>query len=511
MTLLLGIDIGTSSAKAVLFDPDTAQIAAVSSGAEYPIIKTRPDYAEQDPDDWWRAVVKVVRGALEQAGRDDVAAISFSAQMHATVLIGADGKPVRPAVVWPDTRTAQEVADLIASVGAERYASICGTLPATGFTAPSLLWLRRHERGSLAKTKGVILTKDYVRLKMTGELSTDVTDAAGSGIFDVSHKTWAQDIIDAVGLPGGIFPHVHEARQVTGQLTAEAAAELGLRAGIPVVAGCADQPAQAISNGLIAAGKSVVATGSGGQVVTPLVHPGGQLPTDPRLHVFNHAVPDLWYVLGAILAAGLGLRWLRGITGLEGNADAYPIFSAEAAAVAPGADGLLFLPYLSGERTPHMDPMARGGFIGLNYHHGRGHLARAIMEGVAFALRQSLEISQELAGKVEAVIVTGGGAESAVWRQIQADVFGLPLQRSLLTELSSVGAALLAGVGAGVYRDFADATSRVVQYGAVTEPDPARHERYEALYQQYLGLYPKLREDFHQLARFTQDERLSHA
>jgi xylulokinase len=247
----------------------------------------------------------------------------------------------------------------------------------------------------------------------------------------------------------------------------------------------------------------VVATGSGGQVVTPLVIDGGSVPTDPRLHVFNHAVPDMWYVLGAILAAGLGLRWLRGITGLDANPDAYPLFSAEADTVPPGADGLLFLPYLSGERTPLMDPLARGGFIGLNYHHGRGHLARAIMEGVAFALRQSLEISQELAGQVEAVIVTGGGSESAVWRQIQADVFGLPLQRSLLTELSSVGAALIAGVGAGIYTDFAEATARVVQYGAVTEPDAARHARYEALYQQYLTLYPTLRADFHKLARFS--------
>lgn len=503
MTLLLGIDIGTSSAKAVLFDPDTAQIAAVTRGYEYPINKPRPDYAEQNPDDWWRATVAAVRAALAQAGRDDVAGISFSAQMHATVLVGADGQPVRPAIVWPDTRTAVEVRDLIETVGAKRYAAIAGTLPATGFMAPSLLWLKRHEPESLDRAAAVILVKDYVRLKMTGSAASDPTDAAGSALFDVTNRQWATEIIDAVGLPRDIFPPIVEASVAAGALTGAAANELGLRPGIPVIAGSADQPAQSIANGLITTGKAAVATGSGGQVVVPITLTGSAIPTDPRLHVFNHAVPDMWYVLGAILAAGLGLRWLRGLTGLDDDPNAYATFSREADGVPVGADGLIFLPYLSGERTPHMDPLARGGFVGLNYHHTRGHLARAVMEGVAFALRQSLELSQELGGAVEAVVVTGGGAESDVWRQIQADVFGLPLQQSLLTELSSVGAALLAGVGAGVYRDFADATSRVVRYGPVTEPNPARQRAYDELYARYLGLYPRLRDDFHFLAQFT--------
>jgi xylulokinase len=505
MPLLIGIDIGTSSTKAVLFDPDSARLAAVSRGFEYPILKPRPDQAEQDPDHWWRASVAAVRAAMEQVEPVEVGAISFSAQMHATVLVDAANRPVRPAIIWPDQRTVTEVHDLIETVGAERYAAITGTLPATGFMAPTLLWLLRHEPDSLAQARYVMLVKDYVRLKMTGVVATDPTDAAGSGLFDVTRKTWAHEIIQAVGLPESIFPPVIDSTAVAGELTPAAADDLGLPGGIPVVAGSADQPAQAIANGLIAPGKAVVATGSGGQVVVPLALQGDLVPTDPRLHVFNHAVPEMWYVLGAILAAGLGLRWLRGITGLEGKPDAYQIFSNEAASLPPGADGLLFLPYLSGERTPHMDPLARGGFIGLNYHHGRGHLARAVMEGVAFALRQALEISQELGGTVETVIVTGGGAESAVWRQIQADVFNLPLQQSLLTELASVGAALIGGVGAGIYPDFAAATEHVVQYGAITEPDPARAARYTDLYQQFLGLYPRLRDDFHWLARFSSE------
>jgi xylulokinase len=289
---------------------------------------------------------------------------------------------------------------------------------------------------------------------------------------------------------------------VAGQLTPAAAAELGLPAGIPVVAGCADQPAQALGNGLIAPGLASVTIGSGGQVFVPIQSQAGVLRTDPRLHVFNHAAPGTWYVLGAILSAGLSLRWLRAITGLEGQPEAYAILSAEAAAIPPGANGLIFLPYLSGERTPHMDPLARGAFIGLSSYHSRGHLVRAAMEGVAMALQQALEISLSLGGQVERVIASGGGAESLVWRQILADVLGLPLQQSLLTEQASLGAALLAGVGSGLYPNLAEACRQVSRYGPLTQPDSQKHRRYQELLAQFTALYPRLRQDFHQLARF---------
>jgi xylulokinase len=463
----------------------------------------------------------VVRRVTTEIRRSDVTAISFSGQMHGTVLLDRAGVPLHPAIIWVDQRSAAACTTLVITLGAERYASMTGTLPAAGFQGATLVWLAQHEPGLLAHTHHIILPKDYVRLRMTGEIATEVSDAAGTGIFDIAHQTWATEILAGIGLPETLFPPVLSSAAVAGQLTSRAAVELGLAAGIPVIAGCADQPAQAIGNGLIAPGQASVTTGSGGQVFVP-IRPSGvggnsgelggtegsekgefpSVPSDPRLHVFNHAVPQMWYVLGAILSAGLSLRWLRNVTGLAGAADAYPILSAEAAAVSPGADGLIFLPYLSGERTPHMDPLARGAFIGLSAYHTRGHLVRAVMEGVALALRQTLEISLGLSGPVERIIAAGGGAESDVWRQIQADVFGLPLQHSLLAEQASVGAALLAGVGTGVYADLAEACQQVVRYGPVTEPIPARRAQYDELYIRFEQLYPRLRDDFHWLAGF---------
>jgi xylulokinase len=423
--------------------------------------------------------------------------------MHGTVLVDQNGKPLHPAIIWADQRTAETPQKLIETVGIEQYVATTGTLPAAGFMGATLVWLAEHEPALLERAYKVILPKDYVRFKMTGEIGTDVTDAAGSGIFDVNQKQWASEIVRQAGIPDPILPVVLESSAIAGRLTAEAAKMLGLQAGVPVISGCGDQPAQAIGNGLIAPGMASVTTGSGGQVCVPLAPTSGGARGDRRVHVFNHAVPDMWYVLGAILSAGLSLRWLRGVTGLDGNPEAYRIFSAEAAQVSPGADGLIFQPYLSGERTPHMDGLARGSFIGLSYHHTRGHLARAIMEGVAFALRQALEISLSLGGQIDRVIAGGGGSESDVWRQIQADIFGLPLQQTTLTEQASVGAALLAGVGAEVYRDFSDACRQAVYYGSTTEPDSTRHAVYNECYEQFVALYPRLRGDFHRLSRLA--------
>lgn len=506
MTSLLGIDIGTSSAKAVLFDVETAAILA-SAGREYAVHRPAPDRAEQDPEDWWKASIEVVRRVIAEAGRSDIAAISFSGQMHGTLLLDRANKPLAPAIIWADQRTAETSRRLAQMIGAERYTAIAGTLPAAGFMGPTLLWLAENEPKLLRKAANVILPKDYVRLKMTGRVATDVSDAAATGLFDIALKTWSPEIVAGAGLPRQILPDVVESVAVTGQLEPAAAEALGLPAGIPIVAGCADQPAQAVGNGLIAPGKASVTVGSGGQVFTPVLPAVNGtrhvVATDPRLHVFNHAVPGTWYILGAILSAGLSLRWLRDLTGLNGREDAYPMLSAEAAGVPAGAHGLIFLPYLTGERTPHMDPLARGAFIGLNSYHGRGHLARAVMEGVAFALRDALEISLSLGGQVDIVIASGGGMESDVWRQIMADVLGLPLQRSLLIEQASVGAALLGGVGAGVYADIEEACARTVRYGPLTEPDLSRHAVYNELYAQFRALYPRLREDFHMLSTFA--------
>ena len=500
MPLLLGIDIGTSSVKAVLFDPDTVGMVAVA-GQEYPIYKPAPDRAEQNPDDWWQATVDVVRRVIERSGRRDVLAIGLCGQMHGPVMLDADNQLVHPAIIWADQRSSAEVADLVERVGAQRYTAIAGTLPATGFMAPTLMWIKRYDPALYAKIRSVILPKDYLSLKLTGHVATDPSDAAATGLFDVTAKRWSPELIAAAELPSEIFPPLLDSQALAGELTEAAAAELGLVKGIPVVAGCADQPAQGIGNGIVAPGKAAVAIASGGQVVTPLVPKAAVIPTDPRLHVFNHAIPGMWYILGATLSAGLSLRWLRQITGqAEAGKNAYERFSAGAAAVAPGADGLIFLPYLSGERTPHMDAKARGGFIGLSYYHEQGHLARAVMEGVAFSLRQALELSIELGGEVETVVAAGGGVESHVWRQILADVLGLSLQKSLLSEQAGIGAALLAGVGIGAYSGFDEAGKAMQQYGALTEPQPQNRSLYDALYAEFTALYPKLRDDFHILS-----------
>ena len=501
MSLLLGIDIGTSSVKAILFDPDTAGVVAVA-GREYPIHKPAPDRAEQNPDDWWNATVEVVQSVTERAGRRDVIAIGLCGQMHGTVMLDANNQSLAPAIVWPDQRSAAEVEMLVGLLGAQRYTSIAGTMPATGFMAVTLLWLREHDPALLDQIRQVVLPKDYVRLKLTGTVATDPSDAAATGLFDVNASVWSDEIIGTAGLPREIFPPLLQSQALAGDLSAEAAKTLSLAAGIPVVVGCADQPAQALGNGVAGTGKSIVSIASGGQVVTPFIPKGkAHVPTDPRLHVFNHAIPGMWYILGATLSAGLSLRWLRGVMGMEAQGKAaYERFSSEAAAVAPGSEGLIFLPYLSGERTPHMDPHARGGFIGLSYFHEQGHLARAVMEGVAFGLRQALELSIELGGEVEAVIATGGGSESNVWRQILADILGLPLQKSLLAEQAAIGAALLAGVGIGIYSTFEEAGAQTSQYGNVTEPIPERIALYNTLYEEYKALYPRLRDDFHLLS-----------
>lgn len=501
MPLILAMDIGTSSAKCALFDTERSRIVA-SVAHEYPLHSPAPGHAVQDPDDWWRAVIEGTRALLAaHTGQRDVVAIGLSGQMHGTVLLDAAQQPLTPAIIWADQRSHAECSALAESVGAARLVRICGTMPASGFMAASLLWLKKHQPELLDSARWVLLPKDYVRLKLTGEIATDASDAASTALFDITARQWSAEIMRAVGLSESLFPSVLDSAQVAGMLTRDAADLLGLPSHIPVVIGCADQPAQALANGLLREGVASVTCGTGGQVFVPLIpRAGTPPPTDPRVHVFNHAARDTLYVLGAILAAGLSLRWLRNTLGLAADPDAYPRLSADAAQVDIGADGLLFLPYLVGERTPHMDSQARGAFVGLTYTHGRGHLARAVMEGVAFALRQALEICLTLGAPVDQLIVSGGGAESAVWRQIQADVFGLPLRKTLTGEQTSIGAALLAAVGVGLYTTLAEASAATARFGPPTEPNAANHARYNAHYAAFLDLYPHLRADLHRLS-----------
>ncbi len=503
MTYLLGIDLGTSSVKAILFDAQRGTIAA-RGACEYPTSRPTPDQAEHDPAHWWAAAIQAVRLAVGDRPSEAIAAVGLCGHMHGVAFFDRAGHSVRPAIIWADARSSAECAALTDRLGADHYAAISGTLPAAGFAAPTLMWLNDREPRTLSRTAVLLPPKDALRYMLTDEIATDPSDAAATGLFDVSVKAWSPEIVNAVGVGRALLPPLRDSAAIAGALTDAAASALGIRAGTPVVTGCADQPAQAFANGLIQTGRVSVTIGSGGQVFAPLVMPSDEgnfrLPVDARVHIFNHAVPGMWYVLGATLSAGLSLRWLRDLLGMQTDPDAYARFSAEAADIPPGAGGLLFLPYLTGERTPHFDPAARGAFIGLRAAHTRGHLARAVMEGVAFSMRQALEIATSVSGAAETVIAAGGAMDSPVWRGIMANVLGVPLHQTGLTDATGIGAALLAGVGIGVYETYNEACTRTSQPVRITEPDMRAHERYNALYARFLRLYGVLKEDMHALS-----------
>jgi xylulokinase len=494
MTRLMGIDLGTSSVKVVISD-ERARLLG-SGMHEYPIHTPQPGWAEQDPEDWWHAVIIATRQALAEAGADSIAAISFSGQMHGGVLLDSDQQPLAPAIIWPDQRSAPQVETILATLGAETLAYTAGTAPAAGFMASTLCWLKQHDPARLEKARAMLLPKDYIRLRLAGEVATDASDASGTALFDIRTRRWWQQGIAALGLPD-LWPPVLNSSDIAGHLLATAAAELGLMPGIPVAAGCADQVAQAIGNGLVDPGVGSVTIGTGGQLFAPLAQPQ----TDPqlRLHTFCHGPADRWYLLGATLSAGLSLRWFRDLLGLTDVPDAYDQLAALAMAVPPGADGLIFLPYLVGERSPLMDPLARGTFVGLTLRHGRGHLVRAIMEGVAFALRQTLEVMRAVGAPMDRLIASGNGLASPTWRQIASDVLGCPLTLSMGGARAGIGAALVAGLGAGVYRHYDDLARVIPAQSDQTDPDPARMRVYDEQYARFVQLYPLLKPVMHAL------------
>jgi xylulokinase len=501
MSYLLGIDVGTSSVKAVLIDVARAQIQA-SSGAEHPIRHPQPGYAEQNPDDWWQATIQAVRKVLGESGIDPAAVrgIGLCGQMHGTVCLDESGKPLRPAIIWADGRSQAELAALLEQAAPDQLSRWAPGPPATGFMALSLMWLACHEPDTLTRTQTVLLPKDYIRLILTGEPGTDPSDAAATWLFDVRAGEWSAELIELCGLERRYLPPIAPSAEVVGILRREAGEALGLPSGIPVVAGCADQPAQALGHGLLDPGTTLVTIGTGGQVFSVLAAPT----PDPRLrfHVFDHAAPGRWYALAAILSAGLSLRWLRDLLGLTDRQDAYQHLSRLAQAVPPGAEGLLFLPYLAGERTPLMDPEASGVFLGLRLHHEAGHLVRAVMEGVAFALASCLALIGESAdeGQRQAVIASGGGASSPVWRQIQADVFNTPLLIAGGSDHAPLGAALLAGVGSGQYESLASGCSRLPSPETVVQPDPQAAAFYRSQHRLFQDAYQHLKGDMHRLA-----------
>jgi xylulokinase len=481
--LLLGIDIGTSHVKAALVDAASAKMIATTL-RETPLHVPKPGYAEQNPDDWWQAAVATVREVLTAPGINPqhVRGIGLSGQMHGTVCLDASLRPVRSAIIWADQRSAHQVHQILQEVSFDDLARYAPGLPSPSFMGPVMRWLREYEPETLDQTHIVMLPKDYVRLQLTGEAATDTSDASAAWLFDVVNERWSDWLTALCHVELQMLPPVLGSAEIAGVLTGAASEALGLPVGIPVVAGSADCAAQSLGCGVIDPGTALIAIGTGAQVVMPLNTPQ----PDPALrsYLYNHAVPDRWYVQTALLAAGLMLRWLRDTLGTVHRPDAYEHLSTLAAGIPPGADGLICIPHLAGRRGIGGSDTA-GGFVGLRLHHGSAHLARAGMEGVAFAVREILDAAQVRGGVPEHIIASGGAMRSPVWRQILVDVISIPLELAEGENHACSGAALMAGVGCGIYSSLSEACKMLPAPGPGVIPDPARQENYEQLYQRY--------------------------
>jgi xylulokinase len=489
---VLGLDVSTTAVKAVIVDRTGAVRA--SAAVEYPYETPHPLWSEQDPNVWWTSAVDAVRTALGEAGGDEVEAIGLTGQMHGLVALDDDDRILRPAILWNDQRTEAECDEIREAIGRERLIRVTGNDALPGFTAPKLLWVRRHEPEVWSRIAHVLLPKDFVRLRLTGDHAVDRADGAGTLLFDLARRDWSDEVVAALGIEPSWLPRTYEGPDVTGSVTAEAAAATGLRAGTPVVAGGGDQSAAAVGVGAVEPGVVSLSLGTSGVVFTTT--DGPRIEPDGRLHAFCHCVPDRWHVMGVMLSAAGSLRWFRDALAPDvGFAD----LVEEAASVPAGSDGLLFLPYLTGERTPHPDPEARGAFVGLTTHHDRPHLTRAVLEGVAFGLRDSLELTRGIGAPVSAPIhATGGGSKGPVWLGILADVLREPVVTTSTSEGAAQGAAMLAGVGLGWFASVEAACRELVRLGDAIEP--SGDAVYEDAYARYRALYPALAPTFHSLA-----------
>ncbi|MBS3812954.1 xylulokinase [Candidatus Bipolaricaulota bacterium] len=503
-TYLLGLDLGTSAAKAVLLDSDGK---VVNTGkASYPLSRPRKGWAEQDPEDWWGGLVKATHSATENLGnKDEVKALALSGQMHGSVFLDSSGEVIRPPLLWNDTRTTAQCREMEEVLGLDTLKSEVGNPILEGFTAPKLLWLRENERNNFERLATLLLPKDYIVYRMTGRTVTEVSDAAGTVLFNVSEGTWSEEVLGGLDLDRSILPPVLESTDTVGKLNRQAAEELGLSPDAVVVAGGADNACSAIGNGVLNEGQYLISVGSSGVVLAPTE----TMYSDPEdgLHSFNHAAPHRWYLMGVMLSAGLSLRWYRDkfagpereVAFLTGD-DPYDLITAVASRVPIGAERLIFLPYLNGERTPHADPNARGVLFGLSDEHGREHLARAVIEGITFGLRDSMELVSGFGVPRQEIRLTGGGSKSEFWAQVIADNFDSPVNKTSVSEGPGFGAALLAGVGAGIYASVEEAVEIAVTAKKVAEPREGAVKKYEKLYGIYKSLYDALEDKFSSLA-----------
>ena len=501
MSYLIGIDVGTTGTKALLIDEEGRVLA--SEMTEYPMYTPRPQWAEQDPADWWQAAIASIRRVVGESRTNgaDISGIGLTGQMHGMVMLDAQGKVLRPCIMWNDQRTAAQCEWITNTVGRERFLNLTLNPALPGFTAPKIIWTRENEPDVYAQAAQVLLPKDYVRYRLTGEYATEVSDASGTVLLDVSRRRWSQQVLQELGIPSDWMPRCVESPDITGEISSQAADLIGLPAGIPVVGGAGDQAASAVGTGIVEPGLVSVTVGTSGVVFAYT----DEAIRDPegRLHTFCHAVPGKWHVMGVTLSAGGSFRWFRDTLGLlEKNVaalsgvDPYEILTAEASNAPAGCEGLLFLPYLTGERTPYPDPNARGAFFGLTLRHDKRHMARAVLEGVSYSLRDCIELFRDLAIPIQQVRAVGGGARSATWCQIMADVFGTQLVTINVTDSTAYGAALLAGVGTGIYGSVPEACSATVHIVERTEPIAESQAMYNEYYPIYRSLYSALKPAF---------------
>lgn len=509
MSIYLGIDIGTSGTKTLAMREDGRILASATE--TYPLSTPQPGWSEQKPAHWWRATVRSVQSVLSQTkvNGNSVEGIGLSGQMHGSVFLDKSNRVIRPALLWNDQRTQAECEEIEESAGGRKKLIRLVANPAlTGFTAPKILWLRNHERRNFDRVRQVLLPKDYVRFRLTGEFATEVSDASGTLLLDVCRRKWSKKLLSLLDLDPSLLPAVYESDEVSGRVTPSVAAELGIPPGTPVVGGGGDQAAGAVGNGIVRRGVVSATMGTSGVV---FAH-SDEVQIDPegRVHTFCHAVPGKWHVMGVVLSAGGSLQWYRDEfceaeikKALRKGIDPYELITSSAAEAPAGCEGLFFLPYLTGERTPHADPYARGAWIGLTRRHGRAHLVRSVIEGATYAMKDSLEIIKGLEIPVNEIRVSGGGARSPFWRQVQADIYGQKVSTINAHEGPAFGVALLAAAGTGAYSNVVEACRATIQAVDTTKPHAADKKTHRAAYPHYRRLYASLRDEFAGIARLV--------
>ena len=506
MKYVIGIDIGTSGTKTVLFDRNGKVIA--SATVEYPLYQPQNGYAEQDPADWYNASISTAKTVIEKSGvsNEDIVGVGLSGQMHGLVMLDENNNVIRRSIIWCDQRTAKECEEITEKVGAKRLIEITANPALTGFTASKILWVRNNEPENYAKCRHILLPKDYVRFMLTGEYATEVSDASGMQLLDIPNRCWSDEVLEKLDIDKSLLAKVYESPDITGCITKEAAALTGLKEGTPVVGGAGDNAAAAVGTGVVVDGKAFTTIGTSGVVFAHT----SEISIDPkgRVHTFCCAVPGCWHVMGVTQGAGLSLKWFRDNfcqaekdTAKGMGVDEYYLMDKEAETVPIGANRLLYLPYLMGERTPHLDPDARGMFFGLSAMHTKKDMLRAVMEGVAYSLRDCMEICREMGINVSDMMACGGGGTSPLWRQMLADLYACPVKTSASKEGPALGVAILAMVGAGLYKSVPDACAAIIGTDKIQEPVRENIPVYEKYYRLYTEIYPAVKEKCAKLAK----------